>query len=53
MYAASNHSDLSLNVVESLKECDRQNEFKWLFWTNMRRLNEVKNTWLYRGAEQH
>lgn len=46
MYAVSNHSDLSLKVVESLKESDRWNESKWLFWTKMRRSNEVKSTWL-------
>jgi hypothetical protein len=37
VYAVSNHSDLSLKTIESLKE------LKWLFWANMKRLNEVKN----------
>jgi hypothetical protein len=34
----SNHSDLSMKTVKSLKES------KWLFSTNTKRSNEVKNT---------
>jgi hypothetical protein len=38
VYTVSNHSDLSMKTIKSLKES------KWLFWTSMKRSNEVKNT---------